>query len=67
MSQCFAVWRKGARVLVVESRNEGYDARTGSTVYLFYEVPASAALTRETWDLRSVAAIPGSYPKSRPW
>jgi hypothetical protein len=53
MGQCFAVWQKGRRVLVVESRDESFIPVTGPTVYFFYEVRPSrtkggvATLTRQ--------------------
>lgn len=73
MGQCFAVWEKGKRILIVESRSEGFSPETGPTVYFFYEVsPArtkgkGAPLTRDDWDPRSANVVPNTYPKDHPW
>jgi hypothetical protein len=68
LGQCFAIWTKGNRVLVLESRSEGFKPISGPTVFYYYEVAPSGIkkglpLTRQDWDYRSANVVPNSYPK----
>src|SRR5216683_1555322 len=72
MGQCFGIWRRQNRLLVVESRYEGYDPTVGPDVYFFYQVRLAlsdkrAVPTRKEWDPRSADIVPGSFPKGRSW
>jgi hypothetical protein len=71
--QCFAIWQRRNRLMVVESRLEGFDPTTGPTVYFFYEVRLHHSVSknspppRDDWDPRSADVVPGSSPAGHPW
>ncbi len=73
MAQCFGIWRKGDRLLVVESTYEGYDPKIGPDVYFYYQVrlhglsTKGGTPTRDDWDPRSADMVPGSYPRGHHW
>jgi hypothetical protein len=75
LGQCFAIWRKGRRILIVEVLPGAEDVprnnpRSVPKTYFYYQTRIPEAfvghrIRREIWDLRSANIIPGTHPKWR--
>ncbi len=71
--QCFGIWRRGDRLMIIESSNEGIDPVAGPTVYFYYQARLHGAdyraqkPGREVWDPRSADVIQGTYPEDHHW
>jgi hypothetical protein len=68
LGQCFAVWRKRDRLMVIElPSTDTFDRKRPPQVYFYYQTRLHRAdrPTRVDWDIRSADIIPGTHPKWR--